>query len=601
MDVVVPDLGDFADVEIIEILVKPGDDVAPEQGLITLETEKATMDVPSPSAGRVGELKVKVGDRVSKGDVILSLATDGAVPGARAEDDRTVRQPKPPRSGDTTVEQPKVVREPEGVTVEQPKVVRSPDDKTVRRPKTGTGAAPQTIVVPDLGDFADVEVIDVLVKAGDDVAPEQGLVTLETEKASMDVPAPLAGTVLEVKVKKGSRVNAGDPVAVVRPSADAAAASGASAAATPSAGAATPDAAATRAQAQSPDASAAPASGRPPAATPTPASSGVRAPSQEPRAAGPSAISAAPTSFGEAHASPSVRKLARELGVELGRVRGSGYKNRVTADDVKAFVKEIMRGGFAAPAAPAPALPSLPTVDFAKYGPIETEPLSRIQKISGPRLHASWVNIPHVTQHDEADITELEERRAALKDTAQQRGIKLTPLAFIIRAVALALAEMPLFKSSLAPDGENLVVKKYTHIGFAADTPNGLVVPVIRDADKKDIYELAKSLATLSDRARTGKLQADDLQGGVFTVSSLGGIGGKFFTPIINAPEVAILGVSRSAWQPVYRDMAFVPRLMLPLSLAYDHRVIDGAKAVRFTTRLGEILADAGRLVEAIP
>ncbi len=586
MDVVVPDLGDFANVEIIEILVKPGDDVTPEQGLVTLETEKATMDVPSPSAGRVGELKVKVGDRVSKGDVILSLATDGAGAGASAaaapaepgaEDDKTVRQPKKVRSsGDTTVE--------------QPKVVRVPDDRTVRQPKTASGAAPQTIVVPDLGDFADVEVIDVLVKPGDEVAAEQGLVTLETEKASMDVPAPLAGTVVEVKVKKGSRVSAGDPVAVVQPSsADAAAASGGSAAAAPS------------------EASAAdPAKGsslRRPAragAPSTAAPSAARAPSPEPRAAGPSAISATSTSFGEAHASPSVRKLARELGVELGRVHGSGHKSRVTADDVKAFVKEIMRAG-PAPAARGPALPSVPTVDFAKYGPVETEPLSRIQKISGPRLHASWVNIPHVTQHDEADITELEERRAALKDTAQQRGIKLTPLAFIIRAVALALAEMPLFKSSLAPDGENLVIKKYTHIGFAADTPNGLVVPVIRDADKKDIYELAKSLATLSDRARTGKLQADDIQGGVFTVSSLGGIGGKFFTPIINAPEVAILGVSRSAWQPVYRDMAFVPRLMLPLSLAYDHRVIDGAKAVRFTTRLGEILADAGRLVEAIP
>jgi pyruvate dehydrogenase E2 component (dihydrolipoamide acetyltransferase) len=306
-----------------------------------------------------------------------------------------------------------------------------------------------------------------------------------------------------------------------------------------------------------------------------------------------------PTSFGEAHASPSVRKLARELGVDLPRVRGSGHKGRVTADDVKTYVKEILRGG--GPVARGPALPALPVVDFAKYGPVETEPLSRIQKISGPRLHASWVNIPHVTQHDEADITELEERRAALKDTAQQRGIKLTPLAFIIRAVALALAEMPLFKSSLAPDGESLLVKKYTHIGFAADTPQGLVVPVIRDADKKDIYELAKSLATLSERARTGKLQADDIQGGVFTISSLGGIGGRFFTPIINAPEVAILGVSRSSWQPVYRDMAFVPRLILPLSLAYDHRVIDGAKAVRFTTRLAEIIADAGRLVEAIP
>ena len=318
-----------------------------------------------------------------------------------------------------------------------------------------------------------------------------------------------------------------------------------------------------------------------------------------PRVAVPSAVAAAPTSFGEAHASPSVRKLARELGVDLPRVRGSGHKGRVTADDVKAFVKEILRGG--GPVARGPALPSLPTVDFAKFGPVETEPLSRIQRISGPRLHASWVNIPHVTQHDEADITELEERRGALKDTAQQRGIKLKPLAFIIRAVALALAEMPHFKSSLAPDGESLIVKKYTHIGFAADTPQGLVVPVIRDADKKDIYELAKSLATLSERARTGKLQADDIQGGVFTISSLGGIGGRFFTPIINAPEVAILGVSRSSWQPVYRDMAFVPRLILPLSLAYDHRVIDGAKAVRFTTRLAEILADAGRLVEAIP
>jgi pyruvate dehydrogenase E2 component (dihydrolipoamide acetyltransferase) len=279
-------------------------------------------------------------------------------------------------------------------------------------------------------------------------------------------------------------------------------------------------------------------------------------------------------------------------------VRGSGHKNRITADDLKAFVKELMLGGAAGGGT---ALPALPKVDFAKFGAIETEPLTRIQKISGPRLHASWLNIPHVTQHDEADITELEERRAALKDSAQQRGIKLTPLAFVIRACALALAEMPLFKSSLGVDGETLVIKHYTHIGFAADTPNGLVVPVIRDADKKDVYELAKSLGTLSERARAGKLQPDDMQGGVFTVSSLGGIGGRFFTPIINAPEVAILGVSKSTWQPIYREMAFVPRLMLPLSLAYDHRVIDGAKAVRFTTRLGEILADPGRLVEAIP
>jgi pyruvate dehydrogenase E2 component (dihydrolipoamide acetyltransferase) len=597
VDVVVPDLGDFANVEIIEILVKPGDDVAPEQGLVTLETEKATMDVPSPAAGRVGALKVKVGDRVSTGDVILSLATDGAAAAseARAENGGTAPPSEAARpADDKTVRQPKPVREPAGTTAREPEGVTAGQSPAARE------VAPQTVAVPDLGDFADVEVIDVLVKLGDEVTAEQGLVTLETEKASMDVPAPLAGTVLEVKVKKGARVSAGDPVVVIRPSADAAAAVGESAAPAPSAGSGTPGAAApARANASPADAPSAPAASRATAPAAAGDASAARTPLAAPRAAGPSALSAAPTSFGEAHASPSVRKLARELGVDLGRVRGSGYKNRVTADDVKAFVKEIMLGGAAV--ARAPALPALPTVDFAKYGPVETEPLSRIQKISGPRLHASWVNIPHVTQHDEADITELEERRAALKDTALQRGIKLTPLAFIIRGLALALAEMPLFKSSLAPDGENLVVKKYTHIGFAADTPGGLVVPVIRDADKKDIYELAKALATLSDRARTGKLQADDIQGGVFTVSSLGGIGGRFFTPIINAPEVAILGISRNAWQPVYRDMAFVPRLILPLSLAYDHRVIDGAKAVRFTTRLGEILADAGRLVEAIP
>jgi pyruvate dehydrogenase E2 component (dihydrolipoamide acetyltransferase) len=292
-----------------------------------------------------------------------------------------------------------------------------------------------------------------------------------------------------------------------------------------------------------------------------------------------------------------VRRLARELGVDLGRVRGSGAKGRVTADDVKAFVKEIMQGGARA----ASALPAVPTVDFAKYGRVDTEPLSRIQKISGPRLHASWVNVPHVTQHDEADITELEEKRSQLKEQARERGIKLTPLAFIVRACALALGEMPQFKSSLAPDGESLVIKHYTHIGFAADTPQGLVVPVIRDADKKDLYEIANALATLSERARTGKLQPDDIQGGVFTVSSLGGIGGRFFTPIINAPEVAILGVSRSQQRPVWKDGRFEPRLMLPLSLSYDHRVIDGAEAVRFVVALAGLLAEPQKLVEAVP
>jgi pyruvate dehydrogenase E2 component (dihydrolipoyllysine-residue acetyltransferase) len=571
VEVVVPDLGDFADVEIIEILVKPGDTVAAEQGLITLETEKATMDVPSPAAGRIGALKVRVGDRVSKGDVILSLTTDGG-------DEVKVSREPPKAAAKALPDDDKTVR--------QPKVVRDPGDRTVRQPKTPRGdrARPvtQPVVVPDLGDFADVEIIELLVKPGDEVAKEQALLTLETEKASMDVPAPLAGRVVELKVQVGGRVSKGDVLLLIEPSA---------------AGEAAPAEASTAKPVERP---AQPTSGAG-ATAPKPPSevldeANARAPQRD--AKGSSAISSAPTSINEAHASPSVRKLARELGVDLGRVRGSGQKGRVTAEDVKAFVKEAMRGGERGEGV---ALPSLPTVDFAKFGPVETEPLSRIQRISGPRLHASWVNIPHVTQHDEADITEMEERRAALKETAQQRGIKLTPLAFIIRACALALAEMPLFKSSLAPDGQNLVMKRYTHIGFAADTPSGLVVPVIRDADKKDIYELAKALATLSERARTGKLQADDMQGGVFTVSSLGGIGGKFFTPIINAPEVAILGVSRSSWQPIYRDLAFVPRLILPLSLAYDHRVVDGANAVRFTTLLARTLADAGRLVEAIP
>jgi pyruvate dehydrogenase E2 component (dihydrolipoamide acetyltransferase) len=538
VEVVVPDLGDFADVEVIEVLVKPGDSVAAEQGLITLETDKATMDIPSPAAGKITALKVKTGDRVSAGSVIATLESaespKAAAPAAadpRPEEDRTVRQPK-----------------------------------LAQGARRAEGGAPRVVTVPDLGDFSGVEIIDVLVKVGDEVAAEQGVVTLETEKASMDVPAPEAGRVLELKVAVGDKVSTGDAVLLLQPS------GGAKAAAPASAPAQAPRAAPSAA----------------PSAKPAPA-----------RAAAPArgSVSSAPTSFGEAHASPSVRKLARELGVELGRVRGSGAKGRVTADDVKAFVKEVMLGGGRA----ASALPSVPAVDFAKYGRVETEPLSRIQKISGPRLHASWVNVPHVTQHDEADITELEEKRAALKDQAKERGIKLTPLAFIVRACALALAEMPLLKSSLAQDGESLVMKHYTHIGFAADTPQGLVVPVIRDADKKDLYEVAKALAALSERARTGKLQSDDIQGGVFTISSLGGIGGRFFTPIINAPEVAILGVSRSSWQPIYRDLAFVPRLMLPLSLSYDHRVIDGAKAVRFTTRLAEILASPGQLVEAIP
>jgi pyruvate dehydrogenase E2 component (dihydrolipoamide acetyltransferase) len=545
VEVVVPDLGDFSDVEIIDVLVKPGDVVKAEQGLVTLETEKATMDVPSPAAGQIVDVKVKVGDRVSTGSPVASLQQDGKHAGADvelAEEERTILQPK----------------------MEKP---REEDDRTVRQPAPSV----QTVTVPDLGDFTDVPIIEVLVAPGDQVAAEQGLLTLETEKATMDVPAPSAGEVLELKVKVGDRVSAGDAVLVLRPS-------------------------------RSPARESAPPAVAPVEPTsapehPPPASASAAPQRTQPQAAPSRGSADAATGFATAHASPSVRKLARELGVDLGHVRGSGQRDRVTAEDVKAFVKEVLKGGAHAGA----TLPAVPIVDFAKYGEVSVEPLTRVQKISGPRLHASWVNVPHVTQHDEADITELEQMRASLKEQAQERGIKLTPLAFIVRACAIALEEMPLFKSSLGADGDSLVAKHYTHIGFAADTPKGLLVPVIRDADKKDIYELAKSLATLSEQARDGKLRADDMQGAVFTISSLGGIGGRFFTPIINAPEVAILGVSRSQWQAVYRDGGFVPRLMLPISLAYDHRVIDGAKAVHFTTRLGEILGEVEKLVEAIP
>jgi pyruvate dehydrogenase E2 component (dihydrolipoamide acetyltransferase) len=447
------------------------------------------------------------------------------------------------------------------------------------------------IRVPDLGDFKDVEVIDVAVKPGDTIAEEAALITLETEKATMDVPAAAGGTIREVKVKRGDRVSKGDVIALLEPAQQEAPA----ASAAPASNAAVAEPAAAKAP--------------PPEAAPAPAAaaaslverpvSGKEAPSPGQPAAAARPVIDEP-GFSRAHASPSVRRFARELGADLARITGTGLKGRVTAEDVKAHVKRLLTAP--APARPGEAaLPAVPRVDFAAFGPVERQPLSRIQKIAGPRLHASWVNIPHVTQFDEADITALEETRARLKDEAAARGIKLTPLAFVMRACAKALAAFPHFASSLDTGAGELVIKKYLHLGFAADTPGGLVVPVVRDADRKDVYELARELATLAEKARAGKLAAAEMQGGCFTISSLGGIGGTAFTPIINAPEVAILGVSRSTQRPVFRDGAFVPRLMLPLSLSYDHRVIDGADAVRFTNALGELLADPSGLLEAIP
>jgi len=432
------------------------------------------------------------------------------------------------------------------------------------------------IRVPDIGDYKDVEIIDVAVREGDAVAVDATLITLETEKATMDVPSTAAGIVRQFKVQKGGRVSQGDLIAIVEVD-SAGEAAGSAVTAAP----VTPARAGQVAAAVSTPA---------PKSTPAPVSAVPSRPT-----AGTAAVVAEP-GFSRSHASPSIRRFARELGVDLATVAGSGIKGRITEQDVKAHVKRLLTEP-----APAAALPKVPEVDFAAFGPIERRPLSRIQKIAGPRLHASWVNIPHVTQFDEADITEMEATRAKLKDQATARGIKLTPLAFVMRACAQALQAFPHFGASLDAAAGDLVFKKYVHLGFAADTPGGLVVPVVRDADRKDVFELARELAALSEKARLGKLVAAEMQGGCFTVSSLGGIGGTAFTPIINAPEVAILGVSRASQRPVYQDGAFVPRLMLPLSLSYDHRVIDGADAVRFTSFLGKALADVQGLLRAIP
>jgi pyruvate dehydrogenase E2 component (dihydrolipoamide acetyltransferase) len=534
IDIIVPDLGDFENVEVIEVLVTAGDAVEREDGLVTVETDKASMDIPAPEDGIVEKLTIDVGAKVSTGDVIgqMSIEADDTVftesPDAETSEDAApvADEESPPQS-----------------------------------------AGKQTLVVPDLGDFSDVDVIEVHVQPGDTVEIEDSIVTLETDKAAMDVPAVVAGTIDEVLVNVGDKVSEGSAVAIVN---------------------AVASAAAPKAQAEAEKAVKS-------SSDPAPAKAAVPAP------APPKSLPAVDEAgFSKAHASPSVRKLARELGVNLVQVKGSGLKSRVLHDDVKAFVKAILTGQAAGPAAGA-SLPKVPVVDFAKFGEIDVQPLTRIQKISGPRLQASWINLPHVTQHDLADITELETTRQALKGPAKERGIGLTPLAFIMKACVAALQEFPKVNSSLSEDGESLVYKKYVHLGFAADTEQGLVVPVIRDADKKDVYEIAQELGELSALARDGKLKANQLQGASFTVSSLGGIGGTAFTPIVNAPEVAILGVSRSSMQPVWNGSEFEPRLMLPLSFSYDHRVIDGAQAVRFTTFLGQKLADIDSLLQAIP
>ncbi|CAB3630931.1 dihydrolipoyllysine-residue acetyltransferase [Achromobacter pestifer] len=545
----VPDIGDFKEVEVIEVLVAVGDTIKAEQSLITVESDKASMEIPASQGGVVKSITVKVGDKIAEGAVVLELeAADAAAPAAKEEAPKAAAKEAPKQAA-----------------------AAAPAAKAEAAAPAAAASGPVNVEVPDIGDFKEVEVIEVLVAVGDTITAEQSLITVESDKASMEIPASQGGVVKEVKVKVGDKVAKGSVVVVVEGAAGAAApAAKTEAAAAPAAKA--------EAKAEAPAAAAAPASRPAPAVALEDAN---LKPGQLP------------------HASPSVRKFARELGVNLSKVKGSGPKDRITADDVRGFVKQALAAGPVAAAGgsgdgAALGLLPWPKIDFTKFGPIEAKPLSRIKKISGANLHRNWVMIPHVTNNDEADITDLEALRVTLNKENEKSGIKVTMLAFLIKAVVAALKKFPEFNASL--DGDNLVLKQYYHIGFAADTPNGLVVPVIRDADKKGILQIAQEMTDLSKKARDGKISPADMQGGCFSISSLGGIGGTSFTPIINAPEVAILGVSRSAHKPVWDGKQFVPRLIVPLSLSYDHRVIDGASAARFNAYLGALLADFRRI-----
>ncbi|WP_185840658.1 pyruvate dehydrogenase complex dihydrolipoyllysine-residue acetyltransferase [Vibrio cholerae] len=526
-EVQVPDIGGD-EVEVTEIMVKVGDVVAEEQSLITVEGDKASMEVPAPFAGTVKEIKIAAGDKVSTGSLIMVFEVAGAAPVAAP------------------------------VQAAAPAAAAAP-----------AVAALKEVQVPDIGGD-EVTVTEIMVNVGDSISEEQSLITVEGDKASMEVPAPFAGTLKEIKVAAGDKVKTGSLIMVFE-------VAGAAPVAAPVQAAPAPAAAVAPVQAAAPAAAA-------------PATSGEFQENHE-----------------YSHASPVVRRLAREFGVNLAKVKGSGRKNRILKEDVQNYVKEALKrlesGAQAAASGKgdgaALGLLPWPKVDFSKFGDTEVQPLSRIKKISGANLHRNWVMIPHVTQWDNADITELEKFRQEQNAMEAKRdtGMKITPLVFIMKAAAKALEAFPAFNSSLSDDGESLILKKYVNIGIAVDTPNGLVVPVFKDVNKKGIYELSKELAEVSKKARGGKLTAADMQGGCFTISSLGGIGGTAFTPIVNAPEVAILGVSKSEMKPVWNGKEFAPRLQLPLSLSYDHRVIDGAEGARFITYLNECLSDIRRLV----
>ncbi|QZA82788.1 dihydrolipoyllysine-residue acetyltransferase [Deefgea piscis] len=533
IEVKIPDIGGHAGVDVIEVFVKVGDTIEKEQSLIALETDKATMEVPSTHAGVIKEMKIKVGDKASEGDVVLLLEVSEAAPAPAA-------------------------------VAPVAAVAAAP---TAAAPASSGGLV--EVKVPDIGGHAGVDVIEVFVKVGDVIEKEQSLIALETDKATMEVPSTHAGVVKEIKIQVGSKASEGDVILLLE----------------------------VAASANSPAATVAVAA--PVAAAPAPVAA---APAAVVTAAPAASTAVNEVTFSKAHASPSVRKFARELGVDLGKISGKGPKGRILHEDVQSFVKSVMTSAVASSLA-APAAGSgiglellpWPKVDFAKFGPIESKPLSKIKKISGANLHRNWVVIPHVTFNDECDITELEDFRKTIGKEWEKSGLKLSPLAFIIKAAAEALKAFPEMNSSL--DGDNLVLKQYYNIGFAADTPNGLVVPVIKNVDQKGLKQITKELSELSALARDGKLKPTDMQGATFTISSLGGIGGTSFTPIVNAPEVAILGVCKSQIKPIWNGKEFTPRLMCPLSLSFDHRVIDGAQAGRFTVFLGKLLSDVRRLV----
>ena len=574
IEVKVPDIGDFKDVAVIELLVAVGDTVAAEQSLVTVESDKASMEIPSSHAGVVKEIKVAIGDKINEGTLLVMMAVAGEVASAPT---------------------PTPVAAPAAAPAAAPvAAVAAPAPAPAPAPAAAPVAAGGLVdvYVPDIGDFDEVAVIEVMVKPGDTIKVEQSLITVESDKASMEIPSSHAGVVKSVKVALGDKVKKGSLVVVIEAAGGGSSATAAATAAPAAAAAAAPAAAAASVVVSTP------ASAAPDRSTPTAA-----LPPHEPTAP----KGALP------HASPSIRRLARDLGVPLVEVAGSGPKGRITQTDIEGFVKNVMAGAVQtgaqkskAPTAAAsgggdafPGLLAWPKVDFAKFGPIERKDLLRIQKISGANLHRNWVLIPHVTNHDDADITDLEAFRVQLNKENEKSGVKVTMLAFMIKAAVAALKKFPQFNASLesTSSGEQLVLKSYFHIGFAADTPNGLVVPVIKDADKKGVYQISTEMGELAKKARDGKLGPADMSGGCFSISSLGGIGGRYFTPIINAPEVSIMGVCKSSIEPRWDGKQFAPRLILPLSLSWDHRVIDGAAAARFNVYFAGLLADFRRIL----